>query len=907
MLKHSLASVAAIVLSTHAIAQSLPYEKYTLDNGLTVILHEDHSLPVAAVNIWYRVGSKDEAPGRSGFAHLFEHLMFMGTERVPGNQFDVLMESGGGSNNATTAYDRTNYFESGPASLLPTLLWLEADRLEDLGRTMTQEKLDLQRDVVRNERRQSYENAPYGKAYLMATEMMFPAGHPYRIPTIGSHADLEAATVNDVKDFFATYYVPSNMTLCVAGDFAPSEIKPLIASLFGDLPAGSPAAPATAAPVALDRELRLTTLDKVQLPMVSHWYHSPPIYTEGNAEIDLLAQLLADGKSSRLYKRLVMDDQLAADVEAFQDSNLLGSILMINVYAIPGVDLARIEAALDEELARIAKDGPDAQELERFKSSRELSMLSSMQDVLSRADSLNAYQFYFGEPDSFARDLDRYRNATPAGVTRWAARVLTQDARLITRVLPESPERGEVARDTRPEPAAAAPWTPPTPVSFTLSSGVDVMLFQKPSIPLVSVAALFAPGAPIDDPAAPGIAALAADMLDEGSGEMDALAFGDRVTSIGATLSINAEAESAQASMSVIKRNLAEGVSLLAAAITNPAMEQDDWDRVKSLHLENLRQQDDNPTVVAARVSNRLLFGDSSPHGRPISGTRQSVEPLTLEDARERASRIFRPEHATILIAGDVTETEARDLLEKHFGSWHAPAAEPLADAEPAPSGGASGIRVAIVNRPGAVQTVVRFAMPAPAYADGDRPGRSLLNTLFGGSFTSRLNQNLREKNGYTYGARSSFALARHEGAFVATSSIRADVTGPAIAEFLKEFDSLKAKTISTGELTKSRETVRNDIVEGFQGLSGILAAAARPVAMGESYDTIGSDLAALASISPDGLNALASSSVRLDEGVLVLVGDKELILEQLKGEQLKGFGLPTPVEYDVLGNAITP
>lgn len=897
----SLAATAALTLP--AIAQSLAYEKYQLDNGMTVILHQDRSLPLAAVNLWYRVGSKDEPKGRSGFAHLFEHLMFMGTERVADNKFDVIMESGGGSNNATTSYDRTNYFQSGPSSLLPTLLWLEADRLEDLGRMMTQQKLDLQRDVVRNERRQSYENAPYGKSYLMATQLMFPPGHPYHIPTIGTHGDLEAATVNDVKDFFASFYVPSNVSLSIAGDFDPAQIKPVIESLFADLPAGAATAGSTAPPTTLDRVVRLTSLDKVQLPLISYWYHAPAIYTEGNAEIDLAAQILADGKSSRLFKRLVMDEQLAADVEAYQDSNLLGSILLINVYAIPGVDLNLVETLLDEELARLASHGPDSDELERFKASRELSMLGSMQDVLSRADSLNAYQFYFGEPDSFKRDLDRYRNATPESVRNWAEQVLTPDARLIARVLPESPERDTTARDTRPTQDANAAWTPPAPTSFKLSSGIQVLHFHKPAIPMVAMTALFTPGAAIDDPERPGLVTLAADMLDEGAGDLDALQFTDAITSLGATFDASASVESAQVSMSVIKRNLDKAASLLADALIRPAMEEDDWARVQSLHLEHLRQQDDNPQVVAARVANRLLFGDASPYGRPLSGTRASVEPLTLTQVTDKARQVFRPEHATILIAGDLTTDDARNLLEREFGSWTAPVASPLPATDSAtPSEARDKVRVYIVDRPGAVQTVVRFAMPASRYDSPTRAADVLINTLFGGSFTSRLNQNLRERNGFTYGARSSFAPSRTTGAFIAGAAIRADATGPAIAEFLKEFQSLRSGTISAEELTKSRETVRNDTVEGFQGLSGILASAARPLSVGASYDTVAADLASLGSISTEGLNQAAAAAVTLDRGVLILVGDKALIMEHLKD-----LPLPAPIEVDVYGSQNRP
>lgn len=896
------ALVALAIAPVTACAQSLKYEKYTLDNGMTVILHEDHSLPVAAVNIWYRVGSKDEPVGRSGFAHLFEHLMFMGTERVPENQFDVIMESGGGSNNATTSYDRTNYFESGPSSLLPTLLWLEADRLEDLGRTMTREKLDLQRDVVRNERRQSYENAPYGQSYLMATQLFFPPGHPYHIPTIGTHADLEAATVNDVKDFFATFYVPSNLTLCVAGDFDPAAIKPLIQDLFGDLPSGAVAPAREVPPVRLDREVRLTTLDKVQLPMVSHWYHTPPIYGEGNAEVDLLTQVLGDGKSSRLYKRLVMDEQLAAEVEVYQDSNLLGSILMLSVYAMPDADLARVEEVIDEELARVAAEGPSSEELERYKASRELAMLGSMQDVLSRADLLNAYEFYFGEPDSFKRDLDRYRNATPEGVRRWASEVLTPDRRLVIRVLPEAPERDEVSRDARPELAASSDWTPPAPEKVTLSNGIDVLVFSKPAVPMVSMTVLFTPQTPLDDASSPGLGTLAADMLDEGAGEYDALAFGEAVTSIGATFDASTGVETAQVSMTVIKRNLAKGADLLADALTRPHMDQEDWDRVKALHLENLRQQDDNPQVVAARVANRLLFGDASPYGRPIAGTQKSVGSLTLEDVKRKAGQVFRPGHATVLVAGDITAAEARELLEPRLGAWSGSEGEELRAWPASASVAGESLRVYVVDRPGAVQTVVRFAMPAPAFSSPERARLSLINTLFGGSFTSRLNQNLREKNGYTYGARSSYALSRETGMFVASSAVRADVTGAAVGEFLKEFEHLRAGSISPEELTKSRATVRNDMVEGFQTLEGIVGAAIRPLAAGASYDVLAEDLRAIDTLSAADLNALARGAAPLERGVLVLVGDKGLITAQLKEK-----GLPEAVEVDIQGEPVKP
>ena len=323
-------SVSCLSVITMASAQklSVPFEKYRLDNGFTVILHEDHRLPIAAVDLWYRVGAKDEPVKRSGFAHLFEHLMFMGTWRAPEGEFDQLMEKGGGANNATTSSDRTNYFSWGPANLLPTLLWLEADRLEHLGDAMNQKKLDLQREVVRNERRQSYENEPYGMAELEIDGLMYPEGHPYHIPVIGTHEDLVAATVDDVKGFFATWYVPNNCSLVVAGDFDPASTKKLIASLFGSLPKKPEPPHRDAAPVRLEKKKEKTLTDaNVQFPRVSMVWHSPKAMAPGDAECDIIGKILSDGIISRLQKRLIYDETLANSVMAFQQSQRLGSTM----------------------------------------------------------------------------------------------------------------------------------------------------------------------------------------------------------------------------------------------------------------------------------------------------------------------------------------------------------------------------------------------------------------------------------------------------------------------------------------------------------------------------------------------------------------------------------------------------
>lgn len=417
--------------------QELSFTRYQLDNGLTVILHEDHHLPLVSVNLWYYVGSKDEPPRRSGFAHLFEHLMFMGTEKVPYPQFDVIMERSGGSNNATTSQDRTNYFATGPSALLDTFLFLEADRMRDLGRTMTQAKLDTQRAVVRNERRQSYENRPYGKAFLEIPERIYPGGHPYHNPVIGSHEDLEAATVGDVQDFFAHFYFPRNASLVVAGDFDSGTARALIQKHFSGIASGPAANHVKDAPRPEIKGAQRATLgDDVELPLTISVWHSPALYQPGDAELDLASSILGGGKSSRLYRRLVYELALAQEVEVFQDSNYLGSSFVVQVFGRPEASLDAIEKEVDAEILKLATEGPTARELERAKNKLETSFWKNLEGLAERADRLNLYQFHFNDPASLGRDRARYAATTPDSVRRLLQETLRLDSRLVLRVVP---------------------------------------------------------------------------------------------------------------------------------------------------------------------------------------------------------------------------------------------------------------------------------------------------------------------------------------------------------------------------------------------------------------------------------------------------------------------------------------
>ncbi|MEW6743496.1 MAG: pitrilysin family protein [Planctomycetota bacterium] len=883
-----------------ARGQDVAYEKYELDNGMTVILHEDHSLPVACINLWYYVGSKDELPGRSGFAHLFEHLMFMGTERVPGSQFDEIMEAGGGWNNASTSQDRTNYFSFGPSQLLPLLLWLDADRLEDLGRMMTQEKLDKQRDVVRNERRQTTEMQPYGKADFKVTELMYPPGHPYHIEVIGTHEDLQAATLQNVKDFFATFYVPNNVSLVVAGDFDPAEVKPLIAKLFGTLPRGADPVHARAETVLLERAKRVTYTDQVQFGRLSLVYHSPEQFQPGDAEMSLAGDLLSSGKSSRLYQRLIYQDKLATDVSARQASSLLGSLFTIEVTAREGVSLDVIEKVADEVIEILRADGPSEEELERHKASVEYEMLSRLQSILGKADQLNEYNFFFGEPNSFRRDLERYRQATAASVREWVLRVLDPGARLIMKVLPETEGKVLAGRDEAPGTGEPEAFRFTGPTTFKLSNGIEVRHWYRPELPLVAVSLLLRGGAvqfdavQVDGGRA-GCTALAAEMLDEGAGERDAIAFSDALDLLGARFIPKADREAVVVGLSVLERHLDEALDLYADAILRPRFDAKEWERVKTLHIEALERANDRPSLVAARVGMREFFGKGHPYSQPVEGTVASVGALSLDVVKGAYERLALPRNAVFFVAGDISHDEARQALEVRFGNWNgrsstAPLTTPvLVDPQP------KAMRVVLIDRPGSVQTVIRFFMPAPRFACPDRVELELLNTLLGGSFTSRLNQNLRERHGFTYGARSRFAMEPHAGYLMAWSDVQTEVTGRAIEEFLNEFGRMRAGDITAQEAAKARETNRVDMIDGMQGLSGLLSTAVALEVNGAPFSTLDADLAEMAAVSEKNLNSLAARSIPVDRALLVLMGDKAAILEQVKS-----LNLPAPQEVMV-------
>jgi len=887
-----LAFLVFVLAAPWSAAQDVPVTTYTLPNGLTVILHEDHTLPQVTINTWFAVGSKDEAPGRSGFAHLFEHLMFMGTERVPGNQFDVIMETGGGANNASTSTDRTNYFSWGPSSLLPTLLWLDADRLEGLADAMTQEKLDLQRDVVRNERRQSVENAPYGVAELIIPDAMYPDGHPYHHSVIGSHEDLEAATLQDVIDFFRTYYVPGNASLVVAGDFDPAAVRDLIGRTFGAVPARPLPEHRTAPPVLLESETRRMAVDKVQFPRLYLVWHSPAAYREGDAEMDLVASILGDGNGSRLTKRLVLDERLAQDVSVYQDSQELGSLFHVIVTAAEGADLERIKTVVLEEIDRFRKEGPTAAELERVKVTTESGFLRRMESLQARADMLNAYRRYFGDPNSFARDLARFTRPSADDVRAWAGRVFVP-GRLDLRILPEGAKVTEGDLDTRPEPLAERAYEPPVPQTLRLSNGIPLIFVRRPGSGLFSGSLLVDGGDRLVPREKAGLAALAADMLTAGAGGLDAAAFADAVDALGASVSASAGWHQLSVGVSGLTSRLDATLDRFADAVLRPNLEEADFARERDLTLAGIRARVEQPMAVASLVGRALTFGKEDPRGRPSAGFAATVEPLTLADVREWLPQLLDATNARFVFAGDVDAEQLRAALDARFGKWKG-SGHP-APAMPAPVMESPGGRIVLVNRSGAPQSMIYLLRPITPPDERERTLRETLNTLLGGSFTSRLNQNIREEHGYSYGARSRIGQDGNQHTLVAFSAVQTPVTGPALVEFKREIDGLAGGDVTAEEMAKAVETVRYDLVQAAETTRSLAGTFTGLVSDERPLDSLKRDLEMLGKITLADVNAEARSGL-YDWGSLlvVIVGDEAAVVPQLVD---CGFGEPMRVD----------
>jgi len=880
------------VLATGALAQAqdidIPYQKFVLSNGLTLIVHEDHKAPIVAVNLWYHVGSKNEKPGKTGFAHLFEHLMFGGSQHAQGSYIKALEQVGATDLNGTTSFDRTNYFENVPTSALDYTLWMESDRMGFLD--LSQKTLDLQRGVVQNEKRQG-ENQPYRLTEEYIPENTYPAGHPYSWDVIGEMADLDAASFKDVQDWFKTYYGPSNVVIVLAGDIDTKTAREKVEKYFGETPPGPPVTHQQVWIAKMTGVHRAIAQDRVPLPRIYMVWNVPQFGSADADYLDLVSACLGQGKTSRLYKRLIYDDPIASDVAVYVDAREIGGQFYIQVTARPGHNLDEIEKEIDEELARFLKDGPTPTELQRVETQYLASFLRGVERIGGfggKSDRLAQYAVYTGNPDGYKVTLKRVREATAEDL-RAAANGWLSDGVYVAEVLPfpeyKAVETGE-GRSKPPVPGTPPELKLPKLQRATLSNGLKVILAERHDVPLVNCWMAVDAGYAADQFAAPGTAKLAATLLVDGTRTRSALKINDEAALLGAelggvpfpNLGLPFNLDFSIVRLSALKSKLDPSLDLFADVILNPSFPEADFKREQKLQLDAIQQEQKDPILMALRVFPGLLYGPGHAYGNPFtgSGTATSVEKITREDLVKFHQTWFRPNNSTLVFVGDTSLAEMTPKLEQLFAGWK-PGRVPVKNLSvvqlaPKPV-------VYIVDKPDASQSVILAGHVATPPNTPQEITIQAMNDDIGGAFSSRLNMNLREDKHWAYFAVSLLLSARAQRPFIAVTSVQTDKTKESLAEVNKELRAILADRPATEEelaRIQANETLRlPGSRETLDSVGSSITDLLQFRWPDDYYDTMAGKIRALKT---SDLGQTAREVIHPDNIVWVVVGDRAKI-----------------------------
>jgi zinc protease len=890
----------------------IEFEKYALANGLEVILSEDHRLPLVAVDIWYHVGPANEAAGRTGFAHLFEHMMFQGSKHVPGDSHFRLLEAAGGTNlNGTTNFDRTNYFETLPANQLELGLWLESDRMGYLLDTVDAAKLANQQDVVRNERRQNTENVPYGLVNEALFQTVFPKTHPYFGNVIGSHADIQAAKLEDVKGFFKQYYAPNNASLAIVGDFDKANAKALVEKYFGPLKRGPdvPKIDVTTPPITSER--RAVVTDRVELPRVYMAWITPAFFKPGDADADVAASVLGGGNSSRLYKKLVYEKQIAQDVSAFQYSLALGSTFQIVATVRPGSTPQEVEKAIDEELTKLRQSGPDESEVARGRNTFETNMLQGL-EVLGGfggvADTLNMFNHYVGDPGYLPKYLDEHRKVTPASVKAFTEKYLTPQSRVVVHGVPGQRKPGpavptppapkvaagtgaeainaeEAWRATQPKPGADRAIQLPTPKSFKLANGLTVIYHERPGMPVVAADLVIKTGGDANPSNRPGLANYTAAMLDQGTQSRNALKIADDVAQLGASLGATSSKDAMIVSVGSLRKNFPAALELLADVSVRPSFPAEEVERQRKSRLARIIASRQDPSTVATIATVAALYGNEHPYGFVELGTEAGVSATTPQDLQGFWKKNFVPGNAALVVAGAIGEAELKTLVEKTLGAWPAGTATPPPLNKPLTTTN----RVVLVDQPGAPQTGLFVALIGPPRSTPDYADVSVMNAVLGGLFSSRVNLNIREKHGYTYGAYSQFVFRKGNGPFWISAPVRTDATAAAVTEIFNEVKQMTSAPMTAEELAMAKDSIVRALPSDFETSAGTAGSLANLFVYDLGLDYYTKLPSQVTAVTADTALAAAKKYLVPDRMIVVAVGDRAKIEPGLRKLNLGG------------------
>lgn len=908
--------VGSLTAQTSDKLPSLKVTEYKLKNGLTVLLHRDPSTPIVAVGAFYHVGSKNEATGRTGFAHLFEHMMFQGS----GNYVDGwrAVDELGGNVNGTTNEDRTWYYEAIPSNFLERTLYMEADRMGNLLTAMDQAKLDNQRDVVKNERRFRVDNVPYGQSEERTIDVMYPEGHPYHHSVIGSMTDLSAASLDDVKSFFRQYYVPNNAYLILSGDFNESQAKGWIEKYFGPIKPGAAISRPDVKQPQLSSIVRQQYEDPfANLSRVDLVFEGIRQYDADEAALDVLSGILSNGRGSRLQSAMVFgQNPIAQQVFARNGTNEIGGLYQIIAVARPGKSLDDVEKAINVEIERLKKDGVTQEEISRVVNAREAQSIFGLETDLGTANRIVDYAAYLNNPNYFQQDLDRYMKVTPDDVKRVADKYLIANHLVLNFVpskTPPPPAQTDKPASTEtkkkndaliakqdamlpkgaPNPKFALPATEKT----TLSNGLNVWIVERHKLPVVSMDLVVNAGGSLDPADKAGMASITAAMLNQGTKTRSALEIANGLQSIGSNVGANATWDSSGVSARTITKNLDKTLDYFGDIVSHPTFPGQEFNQLRGRAMGAFRQRKASNTAVAGVVYDKVLYGNQA-YGRQLTGDEKSVQALNRDDLAKFYDNYYRPNNSTLIVVGDVTMSMLKPKLEKAFADWKSGGTTPAKITEQTMMAKPG---IYIVDKPGSAQSSVSIGQVGIDRDNPDYYAVQVMNSILGGGGTARLFMNLREDKGYTYGAYSRFTYRRASGPFAASGEIQTISTKEAVQEFMKELQGIRgSRPVTPQELDINKQSFIRRFPSQFETTGGISNNLVTLVTYGLPVTYFNDYISKINAVTIDDVNRVANKYLDPSKMAIVIVGDRKVIQPHLTE-----LGMPITI-LDTEGNPVS-
>ncbi len=903
-----LPAVAFLLAAPLGAAQAekidIKYQKFTLDNGLTLIVHEDHKAPIVAFDVWYHVGSKNEIAGKTGFAHLFEHLMFNGSENYNDDYFKPMQKIGATDLNGTTSEDRTNYFENVPVSALDLVLWMESDRMGHLKGAIDQGKLDEQRGVVQNELRQ-YANEPYSISEDLILKGTYPPDHPYSWSVGGSIEDLNAAKLEDVHKWFQTYYGPNNAVIAIAGDIDAKTALEKVKKYFGDIPPSPPVARQSSWTAKRTGTHRQAAQDRVAQARIQMVWNVPGWGTPCADKLSLIASILSDGKSSRLYKRLVYDDQIATSVSAYAQDREIAGQFNITADARPGVELSVIEKAINEELARFLAEGPTADELERVRTQLQARFIRGLERIGGfggKADILVQSQVFGGSPDAYKSTLKHIEEATPASLKESAAYWLSDGVYILEITPYPQMKAAQPGADRKSMPVVG-----PSPEAkfpdiqrAALSNGLKIMLVERRGVPLVDIRLMIDAGYAADALGLPGTANLAMAMLAEGTGKRNAFQISDEFDRLGTRFQAGASVDMSLVYIGALKEKLEPSLEIFSDVILDPSFPEADFQRMKKNQLSRISQEKDSPMMAAFRILPKLMYGEGHAYSYPLTGTgyESTVAKMTRADLVKYHETWFKPGNATLVIVGDTTMAEIKPMLEKYFKGWKA-GKVPAKNIATVPAKSRSAVY--LINKPGAPQSMVTGGYAVSPSNDPDAIAIEMMNDILGGGFVSRINMNIRENKHWSYGAQSMIMGTKGPRPFMFTAPVQGDKTKETIQEIKGELEGIIGKKPVTGD---EFQNAKNSKVLGLPGQwetnAAIQSSLSQIVSFGLPDDYFQKYSGRVNGLKNEDVAKAAAKTIRPDNVVWLVVGDRASV-----EPKLSELGFKEVVVIDADGNIV--